>query len=316
MAHEIATALLPVFFALLLGYGAGRCGVIDNQNVSSINHLVMTFAIPVSLFVSISSQKRSGITSHGGFIAVTVISMLVVYAVTLPLQLKVFAVGKGAAAVQSLTIAFPNYASIGLPLSAAVIGAQGAVAVAIAIALGSMTISPLTIALLEGAKLGPDAPGSTLSRFGSALGRSVRKPIFLAPVLAFVLVLAGVHMPDLVEETLTPIGMAGAGAALFLTGLMLSAQKVTFGPNVAYGIVMKNALMPLFAWGLCVVFGLGRLNTTEAVLLTAIPSGFFGLVFGARFGVRPKVSGSTLMLSTVAGIVSLSVVIGLLPQHV
>ena len=78
-----------------------------------------------------------------------------------------------------------------------------------------------------GAKPGPNAPGSTLSRFGSALGKSVRKPIFLAPVLAFVLVLAGVHMPDPVETTLTPIGAAGAGAALFLTGLILSAQKVS-----------------------------------------------------------------------------------------
>lgn len=316
VVNEIATALLPVFFVLVLGYGAGKRKVIDNQNVASINHLVMYFAIPASLFVSIASKERSDITSHGTYIAVVAIAMLVVYAVTLWLQLKVFGLDKGSAAVQSLTAAFPNYASIGLPLSSAIIGNEGAIAVAIGIAIGSMTVSPLTMALLEDAKLGPDAPGSTLSRFGSALGRSVRKPIFCAPVLAFVLVLAGAHMPDLVETTLTLIGAAGAGAALFLTGLMLSAQKVTFHANVAWGIVAKNALMPLFVWGLCVLFGLDELMTTKAVLLTAIPSGFFGLVFGANFGVRPKVAGSTLMLSTVVGIVSLSVVIGLLPQHV
>jgi malonate transporter len=315
MVHEISTALLPVFFALVLGYGAGKRKLVDNQNVSSINHLVMVFAIPASLFVSISSRTRSDITSHGTYIAVLVTAMLVVYAVTLWFQLKVFRLDRGSGAVQALTVSFPNYASIGLPLSSAVIGDQGAIAVAIGIAIGSMTISPLTIALLEDAKLGPDAPGSTLSRFGSALSKSLRKPIFWAPMLAFVLVLSGARMPNMLETTLTPIGAAGAGAALFLTGLILSAQKVTFDANVAYGIVVKNALMPLFVWGLCVLFGLDKLNTTEAVLLTAIPSGFFGLVFGANVGVRPKVSGSTLMLSTVAGVVSLSVVIGLLPQH-
>ncbi|MFJ5104205.1 AEC family transporter [Streptomyces sp. NPDC088554] len=313
MAHQIATALLPVFFALALGYGAGKRKIVDNQNVSSINHMVMMFAVPAALFVSISSKSRSDITSHGGFIAVLVIAMVAVYVVTLQLQLKVFKLDKASAAVQSLTTAFPNYASIGLPLSSAVFGDEGAIAVAIGIAVGAMTISPLTIALLEDAKLGPDAPGSTLSRFCAALGKSVRKPIFWSPVLAFTLVLADVHVPDLVQTALTPIGVVGAGAALFLTGLMLSAQKVTFGPDVAYGIVMKNALMPLFVWGLCGLFGLDRLNTAEAVLLTSIPSGFFGLVFGAPFGVRPKVSGSTLMLSTGAGIVSLSVVISLLP---
>ncbi|MFE4955881.1 AEC family transporter [Streptomyces sp. NPDC056653] len=111
------------------------------------------------------------------------------------------------------------------------------------------------------------------------------------------------------QQLATPIGQAGAGAALFLTGLLLSAQKVSFGPNVAYGIVAKNGLMPLFVWGLCLLLGLDRLSTTEAVLLTAIPCGFFGLVFGAPFGVQSRVAGSTLMLSTVAGI-------ALLPQHV
>lgn len=316
MVNEIATALLPVFCALALGYAAGLCGFIGNQDVDSINKLVMVFAIPASLFVSISSTDRSDITAHAGYIVVTVISLAVVYAVTLVLQRRVFGVDKGEATVQALTVAFPNYASIGLPLSAAVVGARGAIAVAIGLAAGSVTIVPFSLALLEDTGREPDARrGSAASRFATALGKSVRRPIFWAPTVAIVLVLCGVRMPDLVEEALTPIGQVGAGAALFLTGLLLSAQKVTFGPNVAYGIVMKNALMPLFVWGLCLAFGLDSLSTTEAVLLTAIPSGFFGLVFGTPFGVRSRIAGSTLMLSTVAGIASLSVVIALLPSH-
>ncbi|MFF3359063.1 AEC family transporter [Streptomyces sp. NPDC002917] len=316
MVHEIATALLPVFFALALGFGAGLRGYVDNRDVSSINKLVMDFAIPASLFVSISSTDRSDITAHAGYIVVTVVALAVVYAVTLVLQQRTFGLQKAEAAAQALTVAFPNYASIGLPLSAAVVGARGAIAVAIGLAVGAVTIVPFSLALLEDSMLGPNAPGSTLSRFGGALGKSVRRPIFWAPMLAIVLVLCGVHMPDLVEKTLMPIGQAGAGAALFLTGLLLSAQQVSFGPNVAYGIVAKNALMPLFVWGLCLLLGLDRLSTTEAVLLTAIPCGFFGLVFGAPFGVQSRVAGSTLMLSTIAGIASLSVVIALLPQHV
>ncbi|MBV2353873.1 AEC family transporter [Streptomyces sp. J2-1] len=313
MAHEIAAALLPVFFVLILGYAAGRYKIVDNRDVSSINRLVMTFAIPTSLFLAITSTTRADIVSHGGYIAVVVISLFVVYAAVLLLELKVFKHDKGVASVQALTVSFPNYASIGLPLSAAVIGNEGAIAVAIGIALGSVTVSPITLALLEDYSHGADAPGSALSHFGSALLKSVRKPIFWAPMLAFVLVLAGVRLPELLGTTLKPMAAVGAGAALFLTGLILSAQKIVFGTGVAIGVVVKNALMPLFAWGLCVLFGLDRLATAEAVLLIALPSGFFGLVFGAPYGVLPKVSGSTLMLSTVAGVISLSVVIGLLP---
>jgi malonate transporter len=314
MLYEIATALSPVFFVLALGFFAGRKGLVDNKNVADINSFVTMFAIPATLFASIAATNRSNITSHGTFIAVVVIAMLVVYAVVLWLGLKVFKHDKSDAAVQALSVSFPNTASIGLPLAAAVIGGTGAIAVAFVLALGAMTISPLTMAILENEKAGPGGPGSTVSAFLSAFGKSVRKPIFLAPLAAFVLVLAGVHLPRLVESTLAPIGNAAAGAALFLTGLIVSAHKVSVDKEVAFGIVLKNALMPLFTWGLCLLFGLDRLNTIEAVLVTAIPSGFFGLVFGTSFGVRPKVSGSTVLLSTVAGVISLSVVIGLLPD--
>ena len=106
MAHEISTASLPVSLALVVGYGVGKRKFIDSQNVSSVNHLVMVFAIPASLFVSISSKSRSDITSHGNCIAVIVIDMLIVYAVTLWFQLKVFRLDQGAGAGQAPTVAF------------------------------------------------------------------------------------------------------------------------------------------------------------------------------------------------------------------
>ncbi|MEV5177331.1 AEC family transporter, partial [Streptomyces flaveolus] len=195
MAHKVAAALLPVFFVLILGYAAGRFKMVDNREVSAINRLVMTFAIPIALFVAITSTTRADLVSHGGYMAVLLIALCAVYAAVLLLEVKVFKHDKGTAGVQALTVAFPNFASIGLPLSAAVIGKQGAIAVAIGLALGAVTVSPVTLALLEDWRLGPDAPGSTLSRFGSALGKSVRRPIFWAPMLAFVLVLADVRVP-------------------------------------------------------------------------------------------------------------------------
>jgi malonate transporter len=104
VVHEIATALLPVFFVLALGYGAGRRKFIDSRNVSTLNQLVMVFAIPASLFVSISTKQRSAITSPGTYIAGIVIATLLVAAVILWRQLKVFRLDKGSAAVQALTV--------------------------------------------------------------------------------------------------------------------------------------------------------------------------------------------------------------------
>ena len=36
-----------------------------------------------------------------------------------------------------------------------------------------------------------------------------------------------------------------------------------------------------------------------AILISAIPSGFFGVLFGLRYGVQPQEAGSTLIASSV-----------------
>jgi malonate transporter and related proteins len=53
------------------------------------------------------------------------------------------------ASVLALTIGFPNAAAIALPLLRGAYGAEATVTAALSIAIGSITISPLTLALLE-----------------------------------------------------------------------------------------------------------------------------------------------------------------------
>ena len=62
------------------------------------------------------------------------------------------------------------------------------------------------------------------------------------------------------------------------------------------------------------LLGIDRLSTVEAILLAAVPSGFFGLVFADGYGRRPRVSASTVIVSTVLSIGTLAVVIALLPS--
>lgn len=56
------------------------------------------------IFMSVPSKSRTAITSHSSFIVVTAISTVVVYAITLWLQLEVFKHGRSDAAVQTLTV--------------------------------------------------------------------------------------------------------------------------------------------------------------------------------------------------------------------
>lgn len=314
----IVTALLPVFLVLALGYFAGFKKLIDNRNVASLNVMLMQFALPLTLFVSIARTSQTVILQNGMLALVLALAMLAAYVIVFFVQRQYYKLSLGDAAVETLTIAFPNFASIGLPLLLPIFGAQAALPVAIAIAVGSVTISPLTLALLELHKARESNTGNNVSavhQFVVALGHSVSKPIFYGPMLGLVVALSGLRLPALVIVGVGPLTSATAGLGLFLTGLMLSAQPIRVTSDVAFGTLVKNVLQPALVYGLVRLFGIPLEIGAQAVLLTAIPSGFFGLVFGAGSGLRPPVAGSTLVVSSLSAIVTLSIMISLLAPH-
>jgi malonate transporter and related proteins len=57
MTLILLDALLPIFAGLLVGYIAGRRGVMDNLNVRDLIVLVMDLAIPCALFSTINSTS-------------------------------------------------------------------------------------------------------------------------------------------------------------------------------------------------------------------------------------------------------------------
>jgi malonate transporter len=314
----IVIALLPVFLVLALGFFAGRRKLIDNGNVANLNVLLMHFALPFTLFASIAKTPRTVIVENGMLALVLALSLLIVYVVIYGIHRKVYKLPIGDSAVTTLTTAFPNFASIGLPLLLPVFGAQSALSVAIAIAVGSVTIAPLTLALLELHKVRENGSANEVlaaRAFLVALRRSASKPIFIGPMLGLAFALSGVQLPVIVGVALSPLVSATAGVGLFLTGLMVSAQTIRVKTNVTLGAVTKNLLQPFLVYGLVRLFSISPAVGAQAVLLSAIPCGFFGLVFGASSGVRPTVAGSTLVISSLTSIVTLSIAIVLVVPH-
>src|SRR6202048_2554380 len=185
MVLMIAEALVPVFFVMALGYVAGARRIIDNQHVASLNVLLMTFVLPAALFVGVAQTSRSGLEENGKLFLVLVISMLVIFGITFALNHYVFRLSPGENAVQSLSVGFPNYAAVGLPLLGSVMGPGSAVSVAVSVAAGSLFISPLTQAVLESCGT---AAGSSTHPIATALFPSLSKPVVIAPVAGLVVV--------------------------------------------------------------------------------------------------------------------------------
>jgi malonate transporter len=77
---------------------------------------------------------------------------------------------------------------------------------------------------------------------------------------------------------------------------------------------MKNIVLPLVACAIGLALGMSGEIAREAILLTTIPAGFFGILFGLNYAVRSHAIGSTLTLSYLVSVITLTAAILLTSQ--
>jgi malonate transporter and related proteins len=301
MIDTILASLMPVFLVMALGYLAGLTREVDNRNISSLNALVMDFALPAALFTAMAQAPREAVIDQARLALVLLMAMLIVFALTYAVQIRLFGSGKQESALLALTASGPNVGSAGLPIVAAVFDKSATISVAIAVAVAAIAVTPLTLLLLEAAE-GKRRNASTI------LKGALLKPIVIAPVLGVLSSLVGLSLPTLLDTTLTLVGQGASGAALFLTGLVLSAQPIRLTANVGFATAMKNVLQP----SLTALLAMALLDSPAAriaVVLTAIPSGAFGVLFAVHYNVKSTEIGTTLIVSTISSVVTLAVTI-------
>ncbi|MBK0125758.1 AEC family transporter [Pantoea sp. S61] len=315
MTYVILHALAPIFIIMLLGFWAGKAKMVDNKNVSLLNIFVMDFALPAALFSATVQTPWSGIVAQMPLIVVLTLAMWLAYTVLYFVATKIFKKSPQDAAVLTLTVALPNYAALGLPILGSVVGEGSAtsLSVAVSIACGSVLMTPFCLLILERekARSAGETQRSTLAMLPVLMWRSVKKPIVLGPLLGVVLSAIGIKMPDLVLAAIKPLGLAATAAALFLTGVILSARQLKINSMVISSTVTKLLIQPLLAWGIVMLFGLHGTVAITAILMIALSAGFFGVVFGNRFGVQSPDAEAVLLLSSLLSIVSLPLFISL-----
>ena len=260
-----------------------------------------------------ASASRSQTFAQAPLFAILGAIMLLLYLAWYLSVRSLSKVSKADASLQALTIAFPNLAGVGLPIAQAVLGPTGTVPVAVALAAGSILVSPLTLILVElsSSKQG-EAVDTPAVRMLKAVRRALTKPVVVAPALGILLSLSDLKLDAVTEACLMLIGHAAAGVALFLTGLILSAEPFQLDRKVVAAIGVAGIIRPLLTAAVVLILPVSADTAKTAVLLGAVPSGFFGILFAVNYRLDSATAGSMVTASTGFSIVTMAIAIAVL----
>ena len=143
------------------------------------------------------------------------------------------------------------------------------------------------------------------------LAETVKEPIVWAPVLAFVIVLSGAGIPHLIVHSLSMVGHAAGGAALFGSGIVLASLKIKVNRHVLFLVFLKNVVQPALVLGGLRWLDYGNPIVSKAVLTTAIPSMPMVIMLAVQYRAAEAEIVSAVFLSVIGSVITMGAFIAL-----
>lgn len=301
MVKIFMSDLLPIIIVLVLGYMSGRKHVFTEDQARAFNTLVLNYALPAALFVSLVRADREMIFADAKLTIISLIGLLICFFLAYFSCKKIFKRSRAEGAVCALIAGSPTIGFLGFAVLDPIYGdtvSTGLVVAIISIIVNAITI-PIGLYLLNPG----DKDGKKSSNL-DALISAFKEPVVWAPILATVLVLAGIKVPAAIDPTFELLAKANSGIAVFAAGLTLAAQKFEFDTEVIYNTFLKLVIMPGLLLVLGLAVGMESLQLQMMVLAGALPPAFSGTIIASRFNVYTRTGTASLAVSVVGFIIA------------
>ncbi|KAJ1443706.1 Membrane transport protein [Sesbania bispinosa] len=333
-AYHVVTTTVPLYVTMILAYLSVKWWkIFTPEQCSGINKFVAKFSVPLLSFQVISSNniyKMSLKLMYADFLQ-KLFAFLVLIAFT-----KISARGGLKWIITGFSLStLPNTLILGIPLMRAMYKDQAVVLIAQVIFLQSMIWYNLLLFLYEfdSAKTRPAVPPSQgtgeteTAREVQLKGEEDEEPagtkrkMKIFPILVIVgkklirnpntfatlmgLIWSsiqfrwGVHMPEVVNQSIEILASGGLGMAMFSLGLFMASQSsiIACGPWITIlAIGLKVVVGPALMAVASLVIGLRNTLFKVAIVQAALPQGIVPFVFAKEYNVHPAILSTAILL--------------------
>jgi predicted permease len=301
----VLETVLPVFLLVGAGYGAVRAGLFDAAEMGTILRFCTRIAIPTLLF-SVMTGLDLGATFDGRFL----FSFYAAAAVAFALGWAAARWGFGRRPGESVAIGFgalfSNSILMGLPVMERAYGAEALGPSYAIIAIHAPFCYLVGITAMEWARADGRGTVATVRAVGREMGRNA---LTIGLALGLAVNLSGLEPPEALMSAAGLLGRAGLPAALFALGGALTRYSARAGLGESATIsALALVVHPGLAWVLAgPVFGLAPEFVRAAVVTAAMPPGINAYLFAAMYRRGEDVAAATVLIATLAAVVSASV---------
>jgi len=310
----VFNALAPVFLMIALGAWMQRSQFVSASFLREANRVTYWLGLPALLFSQLVSSLHQATGAEkllGAMGVVLVLSLVAGYGLAVLLRVPGVAMGtfvqgafRGNLAFVGLPIIFalPNVSVLsGMPLHAAAV----------------LVVAPTMVAYNLGAVV---VLVASQHAFGWASVRPVVKQLAVTPPL--LATLAGIGfaamgwtLPHAIAQTMEalgemalPLGLLGVGGSLVTTRFGTS-WKAPVG-----SALLKTFGGPVLAWAAARLFGLGAIETSLLMILSASPTAIVSYTMAVEMKGDEQLASMTIVASVLTSLVALAGCVAMFPH--
>ena len=288
---------LQMFLALfVVGATLRLFGLLGKQHAERLGTFVFSVTLPATILVSLDRVVFAPTAWKFPLAACLITIPLTLIAWTIARTLKLERPTQGGFA---LAVGCINSVYFAYPVVLATFGEDG-LARAILFDLGQTT---LTLTLLYPMALwhGTHHPSSR-----SAAQRLVTSPPLWALIAILTVKAAGLHLPDWVRTTLTPVHLLTTPLASLVLGLSISVHAVRYTWKLmSLGVGLRMAGGFLLGWLVTWLLGLTGLERAAVLLIAGMPSAVTAVIFSTEAQLDEDLVASIVAVSICLGMVLL-----------
>lgn len=141
----------------------------------------------------------------------------------------------------------------------------------------------------------------------------IRNPLILATAGGLAFNLAGFRIPEVLDPSLSRIGVASLALGLMSAGAGMEIKALQSGKLLGTLVLtLKHLILPCVAWVLAQLFELNSLQSTVLMIFSALPTASTCYVLAARMGYNGAYVAGLVTASTLLGMLSLPFALGVL----
>ena len=295
LAYITATKIIEMFIILLVGAGAYKAGIADEETGSRLTRILLNIISPCVILLSyqidFDKERLYGL-------AVTAILSLTSFVIAI--AISKIAVSKKTGpdmAVERMSIVYSNCGFIGIPLIDGILGGEGVFYMTAYLTVFNLFVWSHGIMLMSGK-----------SESVKKTARSLINPSNAAIILGVFLFLTGIKLPEIIREPVGLIGGMNTPAAMLISGINLAQSDFLGGlKNKRTYIVSLSKLIAVPGLTLLLLMAAGADRSISITILTAAacPSGAMGTMFALQYKKNSQYASNLLTITTALSLITI-----------